>query len=61
MNTDERLAQEISITLEFRQWCLLISVLSSILEKTIPLADKAISAQTEQLACIREIIDRATD
>ena len=61
MNTDERLTQEISITLEFRQWCLLISVLSSIIEKTVGLADKTVSAQTEQLAHIREIIDRATD
>ena len=61
MNTDERLTQEISITLEFRQWCLLVAVLNSILEKTIPIADRSVSAQTEQLAHIREIIDRATD
>ena len=61
MTVDERLTQEISITLEFRQWCLLVAVLSKILETTIPLADKSISQQTEQLACIREIIDRATD
>ena len=61
MTVDERLTQEISVTLEFRQWCLLVDVLSKILETTIPLADKSISQQTEQLACIREIIDRATD
>ena len=58
---EERLAQEVSVTLSFHDWVLLNSLINCIIEKTLPLTDRTASEQTLQLSRIREIIDRATD
>ena len=55
------LARPVSITLEFNDWCLLIGVLSSIIESTIEMEDPAVKEQLISLAKIRETLDRATD
>ena len=51
----------VSIELPKRDWFLLISVLSSIIEQTRVMQDPRIKSQTKQFSKIREIIDRATD
>ena len=51
----------VSVELAWRDWCLLISVLSSIIEQTIEMQDEKVRQQTRQFSHIREIIDRATD
>ena len=61
MNSDTRHSQDLSITLSYKEWVLLLSVLHSIIEKTVTLADRTTTAQTLHLAHIREVIDRATD
>ena len=55
------LAEPVSITLPFDDWCLLIGVLSSIIESSILLEDPIIKEQLKAFARIREEIDRATD
>ena len=55
------LARPVSITLEFNDWCLLIGVLSSIIESTIEMEDPIVKEQLIAFAKIRETIDRATD
>ena len=55
------LARPVSITLEFNDWCLMIGVLSSIIESTIELEDPAVKDQLIRFAKIRETLDRATD
>tara|TARA_B100001094_G_scaffold58230_1_gene53715 strand:- start:342 stop:527 length:186 start_codon:yes stop_codon:yes gene_type:complete len=61
VTTEEKLAEPISITLQFKQWCVIVAVLSRIIESSVPRADRNLAIQTEELARIREIIDRATD
>ena len=51
----------VSVELTWRDWCLLISVLSSIIEQTIEMQDEKVRQQTRQFSHIREVIDRATD
>jgi hypothetical protein len=61
---DEQLGpstKPISVTLSFNDWCLMISVLSSIIETTIEHQDPQIKMQVGSFARIRETIDRATD
>ena len=61
---DEQLGHStkpISVTLSFKDWCLMISVLSSIIETTIEYQDPQIKMQVGSFARIRETIDRATD
>ena len=55
------LARPVSITLDFNDWCLLIGVLSSIIESTIEMDDPVVKEQLQQFARIRETLDRATD
>ena len=55
------LARPVSITLDFNDWCLLIGVLSSIIESTIEMEDPVVKEQLQQFARIRETLDRATD
>lgn len=55
------LATPVSITLPFDDWCLLIGVLSSIIESSILLEDPIIKEQLKAFARIREAIDKATD
>ena len=57
----EKLHREISITMQFQDWCLLLGMLNSIIERSVPVADDVITMQTTNLARIRETIDRATD
>ena len=57
----EKLHRQITITMEFQDWCLLLSMLNSIIESSIPVSDKTITLQTTNLARIRETIDKATD
>ena len=55
------LARPVSITLEFNDWCLMIGVLSSIIESTIEMEDPVVKEQLIRFAKIREALDRATD
>ena len=55
------LARPVSITLDFNDWCLLIGVLSSIIESTIEMEDPVVKEQLIRFAKIRETLDRATD
>ena len=55
------LATPVSITLTFDDWCLLIGVLSSIIESSILLEDPIVKEQLKAFARIREAIDKATD
>lgn len=57
----EKLHRQISITMEFQDWCLLLSMLNGVIEASVPVADKTITLQTTNLARIRETIDKATD
>lgn len=57
----EKLHREISITMQFQDWCLLLGMLNSIIERSVPVADDVVTMQTTNLARIRETIDRATD
>ena len=57
----EKLYREISITMQFQDWCLLLGMLNSIIERSVPVADDVVTMQTTNLARIRETIDRATD
>ena len=58
---DAQLRREISITLQFKDWCLLLGVLNSVIENSVTYVDPQISKQTHNLARIREVIDKATD
>ena len=58
---DAQLRREISITLQFKDWCLLLGVLNSVIENSVTYVDPQISQQTHNLARIREVIDKATD
>ena len=55
------LAKPVSITLAWADWCLLVGVLSGIIEQTIQIQDTKVRQQTAAFARIRETIDRATD
>jgi hypothetical protein len=55
------LARPVSVTLSFSDWCLMIGVLSSIIETTIEYQDPQIRHQLSAFSRIRETIDRATD
>ena len=55
------LARPVTITLEFNDWCLMIGVLSSIIESTIEMEDPVVKQQLVRFAHIREVMDRATD
>lgn len=57
----EKLQREISVTLQFQDWCLLLGMLNSIIERSVPVTDTVVTMQTTKLAKIRETIDRATD
>ena len=57
----DHVTRPIAVTLSFKDWCLMISVLSSIIETTIEYQDPQIKAQVGAFARIRETIDRATD
>ena len=57
----KKMTEPVAITLTFGDWCLLIGVLSSIIETTIETQDPVVSEQVQQFARIREKIDRATD
>ena len=57
----EKLHRDISITMQFQDWCLLLGMLNSIIERSVPVADDVVTMQTTNLARIRETIDRATD
>ena len=59
--THEKLHRQISITMEFQDWCLLLGMLNSVIESSVPVSDKTITLQTTNLARIRETIDKATD
>ena len=59
--SDAQLCREISITLQLKDWCLLLSVLNSAIEHSVTFVDPQISEQTHSLARIRETIDKATD
>ena len=59
--THEKLHRQISITMEFQDWCLLLGMLNSVIESSVPVSDKTITIQTTNLARIRETIDKATD
>ena len=56
-----KMTEPVAITLAFGDWCLLIGVLSSIIESSIETQDPVVSEQVQQFARIRENIDRATD
>ena len=58
---DAQLRREISITLQFKDWCLVLGVLNSVIENSVTYVDPQISQQTHNLARIREVIDKATD
>ena len=53
--------REVKITLRFDEWCLVISILNDVIERSIPIAARDVMIQTERLAHIRETLDRATD
>ena len=55
------LAKPVSITLPWSDWCLLVGVLSGIIEQTIEMQDPRVRQQTADFSRIREVIDRATD
>ena len=58
---DETRRREVNITLRLDEWCLILGVLNSVIESSIPMAERTVMMQTQKLAHIREIIDRATD
>ena len=60
MKREER-QREIDITLRLDEWLLLLGVLNGVIETSIPMAERTVMIQTQRLAHIREIIDRATD
>ena len=51
----------VSVTLKVHEWCLVVSIMSAIIESTIELQDDKIRDQTRTIAHIRETIDKATD
>ena len=55
------LARPVSVTLSFADWCLMIGVLSSIIETTIEYQDPQVRHQLQAFSRMREVIDRATD
>ena len=48
----EKLHREISITMQFQDWCLLLGMLNSIIERSVPVADDVVTMQTTNLARI---------
>ena len=60
MNEETR-RREVNITLRLDEWCLILGVLNGVIESSIPMAEPTVMMQTQKLAHIREIIDRATD
>ena len=57
----EELQREVNITLRLDEWCLLLGVLNGVIESSVPMGERTVMIQTQKLAHIREIIDRATD
>ena len=55
------LARPVSVTLSFADWCLMIGVLSSIIESTIEYQDPQVRQQLQAFSRMREVIDKATD
>nr|BAR35336.1 hypothetical protein [uncultured Mediterranean phage uvMED] len=61
VHDSNRLATPLSIELLTGDWILLVAILNSIIESSVPMMDSRVSEQTVRLAYIREKLDRATD